>query len=93
MKYSTIQLAVCIVPVFFLGRKRGKQNSSYTTSDLCQKMFKKYLSDTLTRENQKCCTIKVNVHLERCFQFSICNSVNTHRTPTTYISMEKKKSK
>ena len=26
--------------------------------------------------------IKLTVHLERCLQFSICNSVNTHRTPT-----------
>ena len=32
-------------------------------------------------------TIKVTVHLERCFQFSVCNSVNTHRTATNlYIN-------
>ena len=33
-------------------------------------------------------TIKITVHLERCFQFSLCNFVNTHRTPTNCISME-----
>ena len=32
--------------------------------------------------------LKVTIHLERCFQFSVCNFVNTHRTPTIYISME-----
>ena len=26
-------------------------------------------------------TLKVTIHLERCFQFSVCNSVNTHRIP------------
>ena len=26
--------------------------------------------------------LKVTVHRERCFQFSVCNLVNTHRTPT-----------
>ena len=31
---------------------------------------------------------KVTVYLERCFQFFVCHFVNTHRTPTTYISME-----
>ena len=31
---------------------------------------------------------KVTVHLERCFQFSVYNFVNMHRTPTTYISVE-----
>ena len=25
------------------------------------------------------------------FQFSVCNFINTHRTPTSYISMESKK--
>ena len=35
------------------------------------------------REND----IKVTVHLERCFQFSVCNSVNTHPLPTNlYIN-------
>ena len=28
---------------------------------------------------------KVTVHLERCFQFSVCNSVNMHQTPTKPI--------
>ena len=32
--------------------------------------------------------LKVTVHLERCFQFSVCNSVNTHGHPQTFISME-----
>ena len=32
--------------------------------------------------------VKVTVHLKVCFQFSDCNFVNTHQTPTTYISME-----
>ena len=32
--------------------------------------------------------VKVTVHLEWCFQFSVCNLVHTHPTPTTYISME-----
>ena len=31
---------------------------------------------------------KVAVHLERYFQFAVWDFVNTHRTPTTYISME-----
>ena len=32
---------------------------------------------------------KVTVHLERCFQFSVYNSVNTHRIPTKLqISLE-----
>ena len=26
--------------------------------------------------------LKVAVHLEQCFQFSVCNSVNTHPIPT-----------
>ena len=31
--------------------------------------------------------IKVTVHLERCFQFFVCNFVNTHRLPTNlYIN-------
>ena len=32
--------------------------------------------------------LKVTVHLERCFQFSVCNSVTTHGHPQTFISME-----
>ena len=32
--------------------------------------------------------LEVTAHLERYFQFSVCNFVNTDRTPTTYISME-----
>ena len=30
-------------------------------------------------------TFKVTVHTERRFEFSVCNFVNMHRTPTTYI--------
>ena len=32
--------------------------------------------------------LKFNFHFERCFQFSVCNFVNTHRTPTIYISVQ-----
>ena len=28
--------------------------------------------------------VKVTVHLEQCFQFSVCNFVNMHWTATTY---------
>ena len=31
-------------------------------------------------------SIKVTVHIERCFQFSVCEVVNTHRTPTNNIN-------
>ena len=33
--------------------------------------------------------IKVTVHLERCFQFSVCNFVNTQRLPTNLYIDEK----
>ena len=33
------------------------------------------------------CKLKVTVHLERCFKFPVCNSVNTHPIPTNlYIN-------
>ena len=33
--------------------------------------------------------LKVTVHLERCFQFFVCNSANTHRIPTNLYINEK----
>ena len=84
--------SVLLVNVFEL-QNSGVDNT-YEKERVAQakRIMKPFVLRRLKKDVSECLmiiTLKVTVHLEQCFQFSVCNVVNTHQTPTTYILMEK----